>query len=281
MPRPRAYRSGKSVETGGPEWSYSQFAIGIASALLFGVTCFAIGIVVANFDSPLATENLQASNTTAEPVDVSSGQPAKPAVPVTTTPEPTKPRDITPPKANEGIVKRPDIVPSEIAPLTNQSTSPTPMVNSRVPLPPLPGVTPKDPQPVALPPIEPTNVTPPETAAPAPVPTTAKPVPSVTPPKIAPPKPAPAPAPAPEVINSSWGIQVAFFDGKERKSQAETVRSRIKSGANLDAKVVVSGDAKEYRVVLDGFPTRDAAKAACEKLKTKTGFADAWVKRLP
>ena len=42
-----------------------------------------------------------------------------------------------------------------------------------------------------------------------------------------------------------------------------------------------SEDGKEYRVVISGFPNREAAKAVCDTLKSKTGFADAWVKRLP
>lgn len=97
---------------------------------------------------------------------------------------------------------------------------------------------------------------------------------------VTPPQPTPPPD-APNVARGSWGIQVAFFDGKDRKTQAETIKQRIKSSAGQDATVVVSPDGKEYRVVIAGFPTRDAAKSACDKLKTKTGFADAWVKRLP
>ncbi len=281
MPRHSAYRSNNAVD--GAEWSYSQYLVVIIVAILLCVTSFTVGYIIAHVDRDIATDGRIAANSS-EPAKLTPPPPAED--PKKADPAPAKP-EVTPPTRE--VVKRPPLTPAEVPALPNPGTGPTPMVKTPVALP-KPQDTPA-PTPEPTPPPAPAAETPPAVAsaplpAPKPTPVPAAPVtaPKPTPPTVT---KAPAPnvtppkAPAPSVALGSWGIQVAFFDGKDRKKQAETVKQRLKTSENQDAVVVVSNNDKEYRVMISGFTTRDAAKAACEKLKAKTGFADAWVKRLP
>ncbi|MCF6285396.1 MAG: SPOR domain-containing protein [Candidatus Hydrogenedentes bacterium] len=281
MPKPRAYRTNKDIDADGPNWSYSQLVIGIAVTIVFAVTIFSIGYVVAIYDRPLNTNSQIANNNT----QAQNGSPARP-VPPASAPPSTVPSNkstdsatnrITPPSTPKATVKRPNPTPNEITPLPAPGTTPTRKVKTPVTLPKQPsGNSPK-----ITPPAEASTTTPTTepttgiktTPDPGTTPTT-KPAPPDTAPKATKPT-------APSAIKGSWGIQVAWFNGKDRKKQAETFKQRMKSGINQDAIVVVSKDGKEYRVFIDGFPTKGEAKAACEKLKSKTGFSGAWVKRLP
>lgn len=108
---------------------------------------------------------------------------------------------------------------------------------------------------------------------------------AVTPPKTpaAPAKPAPVaekPA-APTVTKGSFGIQVASFDGPQRSAQAKEFQRNIKAKAQQDSNIVIKDDGNYHTVVVPGFDTREAAKAACEKMKSKPGLEGAWVVRLP
>jgi len=258
----------------------------IVVAILLCVTSFAVGYIIAHVDRDIEAEGRIASNND-EPAKITPPSPTENAN--TGAPSSEKP-NVKPPTRE--VVKRPPLTPAEVPALPNPGTGPTQMVKTPVTLPkpeeapeaqtdktpavdatplPAPKPTPATTTPVTAPKPS-TDTTPPVTAPKTPAPTVTKaPAPNVTPPKPA----------APSVALGSWGIQVAFFDGKDRKKQAETVKQRLKSSENQDAVVVVSNNDKEYRVMISGFSTRDAAKAACEKLKSKTGFADAWVKRLP
>lgn len=108
---------------------------------------------------------------------------------------------------------------------------------------------------------------------------------AVTPPKTqaAPPKtPAPAEKPAaPTATKGSFGIQVASFDGPQRSTQAKEFQRSLKAKAQQNAEIIVAADGTYHKVVVSGFDTREEAKAACEKMKSKPGLEGAWVVRLP
>lgn len=278
MPRPRAYRSSKGVDMAA-ELSPSHLIIGIAVAFVFGIVCFVVGYVVAINDRPLQPEDTVAANT--------------PPASTTPTPPPAPEKDAsgTTPQRPDTGVQRPPVTPPQLAPLPSSGEGPTRVVKTPVKLPETAGQAGKeeDAQHVTattLPPPGPGGTAPikppadKEAAKPAADTPPAPKKPAATP--STPPKPATDPAPeAPSATKSSWGIQVAFFDGDDRKQQAETVRKRLTTTSDHKATVVVSNADKEYRVVIPGFPTRDAAQAACDELRGKTGFSDAWVKRLP
>lgn len=281
MPRHSAYRSNNAVDS--QEWTSSHYLVVIVVAILLCVTSFAVGYIIAHVDREIEGEGRIAENSK-EPARVTPPAPASEGDAAVSKREE---KTVTPPTRE--IVKRPPLTPAEVPALPNPGTGPTQMVKTPVNLS-GPGTTPTptpEPETTAavestpLPAPKPTPV-PPTTPAPEPTPSITAPKPTKVPatkapaPDVTPPKP-----PAPTVALGSWGIQVAFFDGKDRKKQAETVKQRLKSSENQDAVIVVSNNDKEYRVMISGFSTRDAAKAACEKLKAKTGFADAWVKRLP
>jgi hypothetical protein len=112
-----------------------------------------------------------------------------------------------------------------------------------------------------------------------------KPAPVVTPPPAKPPVVTPPPAKPvekeePSVSKGSFGIQVASFDGPQRSTQAKEVQSNLKAKAQQNAEIKVTADGTYHKVVITGFATREAAKAACEKLKGKPGLEGAWVVRL-
>lgn len=134
-----------------------------------------------------------------------------------------------------------------------------------------------------IPPADKPTKTPPPKEEPVEKPT--KTAEAVTPPKTpAPPaKPATAaekPA-APTVTKGSFGIQVASFDGPQRSAQAKEFQRNIKAKAQQDSNIVIKDDGNYHTVVVPGFDTREAAKAACEKMKSKPGLEGAWVVRLP
>ena len=134
-----------------------------------------------------------------------------------------------------------------------------------------------------IPPADKPTKTPPPKEEPVEKPT--KTAEAVTPPKppAAPAKPAPAaekPA-APTVTKGSFGIQVASFDGPQRSAQAKEFQRNIKAKAQQDSNIVIKDDGNYHTVVVPGFDTREAAKAACEKMKSKPGLEGAWVVRLP
>jgi cell division protein FtsN len=288
MPRPRAYRSNKDVDADGPNWSYSQLVIGIAVTIVLAVTIFSIGYVVAIYDRPLSTSSQVTANNTQAP----NASPTKTEAPAPTAasgkaPD-SKASKITPPGTPKTTVKRPNQTPIEITPLPAPGAEPTHMVKTPVTLPKKPSEDSQKITPPSTPSTPPkttnqtTTDTPSTNKKPAPAPgttPTTKPAAPDTAPKVEAPKPKKPPAPS--AVKGSWGIQVAMFDGKDRQKQATTFKQRMKSGINQDAIVVVSKDDKEYRVFIDGFSTEGKARAACEKLKSKTGFAGAWVKRLP
>lgn len=340
MPKYSSYRTNHGIDSVGSDWSSSQLIIGIAVAIVFGVTCFATGYVIAIYDNPLEPVAVNTDDTeqaeavpvppTTAPADSKPPQgeatpkgtqpptsaPAAMASAVKTpvpvpVPEPAKPAD---------SVQRAGLRPTTINALPEPG-GPTPMVRTPVDMnkAPAPQIEPMDPdESVAVPGITPPAptekpavvasntppVTPPantvaEVVAPVTTPpavtppVTKKPVevkPPVTPPpakpvevKPPPAKPAPAEeAPAtPTVTKGSFGIQVASFDGPQRSTQAKDFQRNLKTKAQQNADIIVKDDGNYHTVVIPGYDTRDAARAACEKMKSKPGLEGAWVVRLP
>ncbi len=134
---------------------------------------------------------------------------------------------------------------------------------------------------------------PPEKPAPAeakpapPKPAPLKPTPPdpASPPKVAPaPKPSPVPDPLPAkpaAASGAFGVQVAAFFGENRVAQAEDYEARFEKSMDYEADVMPSDDGKSCRVLVVGFATRTAADAACQALRKKAMFAEAWVRPLP
>jgi hypothetical protein len=108
---------------------------------------------------------------------------------------------------------------------------------------------------------------------------------AVTPPKTTPTPAKPGPAAekpaAPTATKGSFGIQVASFDGPQRSTQAKEFQRNLKAKAQQNAEIIVAADGTYHKVVVSGFDTREEARAACEKMKSKPGLEGAWVVRLP
>lgn len=339
MPRHSSYRSNHGIDSGGSDWSSSQLIIGIAVAIVFGVTCFATGYVIARYDNPLepvaantpdggqpeaaveppvpAPVPAPAEGNAATPTPTAPANSVAPGVaPAPSAPEPAKPSD---------TIQRTGLRPTTIGALPEPG-GPTPMVRTNVDLSkaPTPEIEPMDPDesttvPGITPPAPATattttpgtvpSITPPTTTTAAPPTATTpvkvaavtppaektpekpvdkpveKPAPEITPPPAKPPVVTPPPAkPAekdePTVSKGSFGIQVASFDGPQRSTQAKEVQSNLKTKAQQNADIKVTADGTYHKVVITGFSTREAAKAACEKMKGKPGLEGAWVVRL-
>lgn len=124
-------------------------------------------------------------------------------------------------------------------------------------------------------------------AKPAPEPA-AKPVkkPVVAPKPVAAPKPVvEAPKPAPPAARSgdgAFGVQVASFQGGDRKERASEFQRRLRENAGITAaKIFPSEDGAAQRVILVGYPDKAAASKACAELRKKEAFKGAFVKALP
>lgn len=293
MPRHRSYRATGGHEAMASEWSSSQLVIGIVVAIVFGSVCFGFGYVIARYDPPLDDRSVPVATAapvqkpgTAAPANVTpkgSARVEKPPVQGAAAPKPAE------------SVQRSGLRPMEIEPLPSPG-KPTPVVRTVIPhtgapdiKPPATEALPADAKPAVTPEVKPAAPGTPPAAAP-PVTVASSTSPAVTKPPITPPAPKPVvttatpetpPSKPPTVTRGSYGIQVAAFNGSKRKDQAEDSRKHLKSSTGKDAEIIQSSDGAYWKVVITGFPTRDAAKKECEALKTKTGYAEAWVVRLP
>lgn len=190
MPRHSSYRANHGIDSGGSDWSSSQLIIGIAVAIVFGVTCFATGYVIALYDNPLEVaanteEGTQPEPAVENPTPVPAPAPAEgnaatptPAAPTTSAaPIVTAPAPAPDPAKPADTIQRTGLRPTTIGALPEPG-GPTPMVRTNVDLSkaPTPEIEPMDPDEATTVP----GITPP---APATV-TTSAPgtVPSITPP---------------------------------------------------------------------------------------------------
>ncbi len=101
--------------------------------------------------------------------------------------------------------------------------------------------------------------------------------PVAAPPTSAPAVQAPPAAKAPTVSRGSYGVQIAAFNGPRRSEQAQEARTNLKEATGLDAEIIKTADGAYEKVIVTGFSTPEAAKAQCEKLKEKAGYASSWV----
>lgn len=83
------------------------------------------------------------------------------------------------------------------------------------------------------------------------------------------------------MTRGSYGVQVAAFNGPRRAEQAAESRKRLKEATGLDAEIRRTPDGAYEKVIVTGFSTPEEAKAQCDKLKSKDGYASSWVVRLP
>jgi len=317
MPRHNAYRSRGAVETVGSELSSGQLGIGIAVALIFGLVCFILGYVVANVDSPLpgeivavsgdnggkpsgaeagASANPQSAKASSPPATTDTPPARNPTAPGTSVTPSSPSRNPTEPSQRTGIartgiealptpggptpmVKTPINIgtgggvsaPRPDAGATSPAEAPpiVPPANTTPSTEPAPGTSPApvaDPAPVAV-----ANNDAGATAAPKPA------APEVKPPVSSPPATKPPSSPPPTVTRGSYGVQVAAFNGPRRSEQATEARKRLKEATGLDAEILKTSDGDYEKVIITGFSTPEAAKAQCEKLKEKAGYASSWV----
>lgn len=320
MPRHRPYRSSSNLQSVSSEWTSSQLVIGIAVAIVFGVVCFMFGYVIARYDRPIEPRDMMANTLPPVAAGVDAAAPvvvnppkderkrprSADAPPPTVTTKPVEtpapaPAPAPAQKPADPTVQRPGIRATEIEPLPSLG-QPTPLVKTSIPLnnkpeitTPAPVAATESPAPVTAPAPAPTTLSEPMSPAAPTLPETTvaantKPPAPVTPPPVTPPAPKPnvtPPAPEapvsrpPTVTRGSFGIQVAAFNGPKREEQAQESRKLLKSSTGKDAEIVHSSDGAYSKVVITGFPSREAAKAECEKIKTKPGYDAAWVIRLP
>lgn len=310
MPRHNAYRSRGTVEAVGSEWSSGQLGIGIAVAVIFGLVCFILGYVVANVDRPLEDDIVAVSGEIggkkAETPEATApaeprGVPAPSNTPPAVTPSAGEPAGATrvPPRTPSGPsvdpAQRPGVTKPEIEALPTPG-GPTPMVKTPVNIAVTGGAGgPASPAGDAKPVTDPPPIVPPSASGSKPAsggtgsnggePDTLEsvsappkaPAPAVQTPPAKPPVAESAGPKPPTVTRGSYGIQIAAFNGPRRAEQATEARKHLKEATGLDAEIVKTADGAYEKVIITGFATPEAAKAQCEKLKEKAGYASSWV----
>ncbi|HNZ49197.1 MAG TPA: SPOR domain-containing protein [Candidatus Hydrogenedentes bacterium] len=138
-------------------------------------------------------------------------------------------------------------------------------------------------------------------AAPAPAPAAAAAaVPELTPvdpvePLITVAQPAPQPAPAPKAApapqkeaapakapsgRGKFGVQLGAFSGAERQAKAQALQRKVKEKAGMTAEIDISSNKEIYKVIVVGFPDKEAATKALPGLKQKLGISEGFVKAL-
>jgi len=73
---------------------------------------------------------------------------------------------------------------------------------------------------------------------------------------------------------------LAAFSGGDRRVRAESFLKEVQGKFKVDAAIVPSSDDVHYRVISGSYPTKEAAAAACDELKRKTGLSEAFVRPL-
>jgi len=177
----------------------------------------------------------------------------------TRIPTPAAPQATTTPTQNAAA----PAPPATSAPAQNAATQAAPAGPQLTPIDPLePPIidTPVTPQPAALQPVA--------AAAAQPVST-----------------PSAAPAKAPEAVPATssagkFGVQLAAFSGGDRRVRAESFLKKVRDEFKLDATIIPSSDDVHYRVISGSYSTKEAAAAACDELKRKTGLNEAFVRPL-
>ncbi|MBI2424501.1 MAG: SPOR domain-containing protein [Candidatus Hydrogenedentes bacterium] len=300
------------------EFTSGQLVVGICFTLFIVMTAFILGYFVGHVDRPLTAPVQTADKVTEIPVapadpaktapdkgkDKAEGKQTSPKLVKDAPEEESKMAKAAtnPPPQQSGIsqIGKPRVTELPPLPSPQQQAAATgaPVTVTKVPLP-LPGeAAPVTADPAALPAPGEAEATAPAAAA-DPAGGGAKPVqvadtaPAVAVPAVpedgeAPPLEALAPAADSMPSGASaggargtWGIQVASFQGADREKKAQDFQKRLKENASMNSEIFASEDQRYYRVLITGYADRAAAKAACDELKKRAGFADSFPRLLP
>lgn len=317
MPSPRRGRSLSGGDKLTAEFTSGQLVIGIVCALFFCVVCFMLGILVGKTDPSLQAvtqDSPPAATTPPAPAATATTKPAGGAVGTQQSPrtdglrphstQQAKPTELAPlpsASASGGPVRVARETPATETTRTRIDTPAAPAQQA-----PAAATTPATPAPPAATPASeptqtaaatpstmpatPTPATPtaPTPAAPAAPTTPAAPV-AITPvvpadPVLAPATPTAAPttqSAASSARGGAFGVQIASLGGADRQAKANAFIQKFKQDTGLDAQAIPSEDGQLLRIVVGGYPNRQAADAACAELKKRPGLGDAFVRALP
>lgn len=281
------------------EFSSGQLVIAICVSLFIALTCFLLGVLIGRYDG---TQRIARQETTPLPASASTVPGAGQGVQ-------TSPRQDLLQQRPEPVKKAAPAVPPApresrtMSPLKDLGPLPPPPQNTQEAEAPIPLI--KQPQQETAPAAQETPATPeaqilavapaPQASPPAETPRVMEPIspePAASPAQ-AEPAPLTAPAPSPEVTvgpvsagtatapaeRGAFGIQVAAFSSANREAAALEFQRRMRDNAGLHSEII--SDDKYSRVVIVGYKDRVSASAACNELKKKAGFADAFVLPLP
>lgn len=302
------------------EFTSGQLVVAICVSLFFALTCFLLGVLVGKYDSASqGADTAAVSDTESSPKEPEAasapredeqkrreGTQTTPRAnllirkPASATPDRREtpgdarerelaslpprlerpaqaaaPARITKPAGEQGPVRLSALPPG--SPEAPGATTPQEPFPDKLPAPKAPA--PSESKPETRPPEQKTEA--PPTPAPSPEAAAAPKPPSAP----EPPKPAATPekpsGTKPESKDrGQFGIQVASFQGAQRKTEAAVYKRRLKENAGIDSEIIRSEDDQYYRIVIVGYKDRATAAAACAELKKRAGFADAWVRAL-
>jgi cell division septation protein DedD len=75
-------------------------------------------------------------------------------------------------------------------------------------------------------------------------------------------------------------VQLGAFSGAERQAKAQALQRKVKEKAGMTAEIDISSNKEIYKVIVVGFPDKEAATKALPGLKQKLGISEGFVKAL-
>ncbi|PCJ51296.1 MAG: hypothetical protein COA73_17835 [Candidatus Hydrogenedentota bacterium] len=230
------------------ELSSGQLVIGVGILLSFGLACFLFGVLIGKVDPTL--QQTVAQN------DASQTQ----NIPDNTTPatdtqkiEPDFTRKELPPEMR--VPANPIPAPTKETATKQTETSKTIPVSARKK---------QDPPPVKKP--IPAKVVPKETPA-KPIKTASQSIPK---------EPIPAPPKSTITAKNNWYLQIAAF---KIKANAEKERLRLQSKIPYTISLLSTSNSNFIKVIIDNFPTSDAAKKVKKEIISQYDIKDALVRQ--
>lgn len=276
MQRPKKNRAAVDSEKHTLEYTPAQFVGAIAALILFGVICFAGGLIIRGLD-----DNVVSTAARSEPAAEPAGEGRQRTPDTMAGAEPAPSAAAIPPASETGefrIVKRPAAGAKPTAERTEPSGSQTP---------------PPDPAPVVSE-LPPANA--PAAEAPAVEAPPAEPAPKAEPPiefeidesaartelagaAASPPPAAVEAAPKGEGGSGRFTIQLVAYSVANR-ARAESFVEDLKKTNQLDARLVLSQDGKHIRVWVGDFDDRASAERRQEELRQNELFKNCIVKAI-